>query len=208
MFEKDFHLVRLFDADTGADGGSDNFSSGSAQNASGSSHDAASEEDDKQSDLKYTDKDVDEIVAAKRAKWEKQQAKQKSEAERLAGMSDDDRAAEERKALEEKAASLQAELDKRTMRDTARALFKEASLDVTDADLDLIVTPEAETTKANVSQLIDLAKRIRKSAEKDFLSGDPVKRGSGKPAKKGGLGAQLAQKQIDSAKHTHTIFDN
>ncbi|KRO15891.1 DUF4355 domain-containing protein [Lacticaseibacillus saniviri] len=209
MFNKDFHLVRLFDADTGAAGGPDNSTlETQGQNQSGESHDAATDEGEEHTELKYTDKDVDKIVAAKREKWEKQQAKQKSEAERLAGMSDDDRAAEERKVLEEKAAGLQAELDKRNMRDTARGLFNAAGLEVTDDDLNLVVTTEADSTKANVGQLIELAKRIRKSAEKDFLSGDPIKRGAGKPAKAGSLGAQLAQKQVQSAANQHKFFEH
>ncbi|WP_196246205.1 DUF4355 domain-containing protein [Lacticaseibacillus zhaodongensis] len=210
---KNFALSRPFeflDADTG-DGAGSTASTGASGTDGGSTATAGDDtgskpgantpaSDDKPK--KYSDDDVNEIVKRKKAEW----AKQVDESKKLEGMSDADRKeAEKQKAVEE-AAAAKAELATYKMRDTARKMLTDEKVPVSDKDLSIVVTSDADTTKANVSQLIDFAKRVRKSAEHDFLNGEQLHKNTNKAGAKGTLGEQLAKTTIASSTRPNPYF--
>lgn len=157
---------------------------------------------------KYTDKDVDDIINRKFAEWQKKQDEKATEAQKLAGMSERERLEAEKKAEAERANSLQAKLDAYNMRDTARKLFASAKVNVAESDLDLVVTADADSTKAKVNQFIDFAKRIRKAAEHDYLNGDVSKANSQSVGTKGTRGEQIAKAALSSAQVKNPYFQN
>lgn len=211
------HRLHLLDADKGGNtgAGSSETNGGTGNNANdGASDDGSNDSDehtptsDETGSKKYDDNDVDEIVKRKFAEWQKKSEAEKSQAEKLAKMTAAQRAEAEKKAAEDKAADLEAKLNAYNMRDTARDMFAKNEINVSDADLALVVTPDAETTQKNVDQLTDFAKRIRKAAEHDYLNGDATHVNANKAGAKGSFGASLAKSALASSSRPNPYFNN
>lgn len=156
----------------------------------------------------YTDEEVNAIIDSKFAKWQKEQKAAQDQAERLKGMSAEDAAKAETAAAKAETEKAQAELAAYRMRDTARAMLSKAGVTPTDADLDLVVTADADTTKAKVKQLIEISKRAQKAAENQYLNGDHLKRGNDKPAPAGSRGENLAKAALAGSKTTNDYFQS
>lgn len=71
-------------------------------------------------ELKYTDEDVNRIIDEKFKKWSSKQAKKEQEAQRLAGLSEAEKAQELQKQADERANKLQAQLDQVMMKQTTK----------------------------------------------------------------------------------------
>ena len=191
------------------DGSTDAGSAQSADTGSAAASSAASAAGNGADTAKYTDEQVNEIINRKFAKWKSDQEAQRSEAEKLAQMDDDQKTNYELDKAKSQAAELQDKLARYDMEKTARGLFETANIAVTDDDIGLVTTSDAETTKANVDRLIDFSKRIRAAAEKEFLQGNPVHRsGDRVGATTGSLGAQLAKQQNAAAQRPNHYFDD
>lgn len=197
----------------GADDHNDNNASG-GNGDSGSGSDKHGSDGDKTDDggkpkAKYTDDDVNEIINRKFAEWQKKQESKASQAQRLQGMSDEERAIEEAKNAKNHADELQKQIDAMNMRDTARGMFSKAGVQVSEDDLQLVVTPEADSTKGNVNQLLDFAKRIRENVQHEFLNGDHLHDAGSKHAEKAGSrGAQLAKSGLADSSKPNPYFGN
>ncbi|KRK40807.1 DUF4355 domain-containing protein [Loigolactobacillus bifermentans] len=147
---------------------------------------------------KYTDAEVDKIINQKRARWEAEAEHERTEAEKLRKMNDDQKSQYELEKAQQAAESAQNELAKFQMQGTARQMLEEAKVAATAADIELITASDAETTKVNVAKLIDFAARVRKSVEAELLQGNPPhKDGNRVDAGGGSFGARLAQSTLE-----------
>lgn len=118
---------------------------------------------------KYSDKDVDEIMNKRFARWKKDQEKAiseaKEEAAKLAKMN-----AEQKQQYElEKLQKENAELKQATLRielgKTATALLREHDIDATEDMLDFVVGADADVTKANIDKFVKVVEAQVKKAE-------------------------------------------
>lgn len=104
----------------------------------------------------------------------------KDEAAKLAKMNADQKKEYQLQKQTERAETAEAKLAKFKMAKQARSMMTDVGLDVTDDELNLVVTKDAETTQANVQQLINFADRIRESVKNELLKGTTPKDPSSK----------------------------
>lgn len=119
-------------------------------------------------ELKYTDADMDEIVkkklARERAKLERQIREsiekeaedQRTEAEKLANMTELERAKYEARQLKAEKAALEAERDFNRQMAIARSELSEAGINMSDELLTMFVSDKAEKTSAALAKLKEL----------------------------------------------------
>lgn len=154
---------------------------------------------EKQSEKTFTQDEVNKIISDRLAR---EKAKQE-EADKLKKMNADEKKDYELEKVKSEADQAKAELAKYRMRDEARNLLSEAGAQITDSDIDLVVTAEAESTQANVKALTDLIKRVQDSTRKDLLKGN-TPRNSGSTS--------MSKEQImavkDPAKRQKLIAEN
>ncbi len=134
---------------------------------------------------KYTDADVDRIVARtiakERDRAEKQVAAEKakaSEAERLGKMTAEEQANERIKALENKLAEAERKEALAAMTKEARAILQSANIVVNDELLSNLVTDDANTTKASVENFITLFNDAVDKKVKEAYKGETPKKGA------------------------------
>lgn len=139
---------------------------------------------DKGNEFKYSDADVDRIVARtiakERERAEKQVAAEKakaSEAERLGKMTAEEKANERIKALEEKLAAADREKARAAMTKEARAILQGANIVVNDELLSNLVADDADTTKASVENFITLFNDAVEKRVKETYRGETPKKG-------------------------------
>lgn len=154
---------------------------------------------EKQPEKTFTQDEVNKIISDRLAR---EKAKQE-EADKLKKMNADEKKDYELEKVKSEADQAKAELAKYRMRDEARNLLSEAGAQITDSDIDLVVTAEAESTQANVKALTDLIKRVQDSTRKDLLKGN-TPRNSGSTS--------MSKEQImavkDPAKRQKLIAEN
>lgn len=150
--------------------------------------------DPKPSGKTYTDDEVNAIVQQKLAregkKLEKrireelaQQADDKrSEAEKLAGMNDLQRAQYELKKVQGEKAGLERRINLAEQMGVARSELKAAGIDLGDELLSMFVTEKADDTNAAISKIKELFPKAVDAAVQEALKRKPPKTGSdGKP---------------------------
>lgn len=125
---------------------------------------------------KYTDKDVDEIVQRKLAKWEKDKAKAVSEAEKLAKMNEEEKSNYERQKLKDRLAELERKETLHEMAKTARSILADKGIQVEDNLLSRLITEDAETTKESVESFAGLFTAAVDKAVTEKLKGKTPKR--------------------------------
>lgn len=128
---------------------------------------------------KYTDEDVDKIINRKFAEWEKKQEKAVSEAKKLAEMNATEKAEYERDKLQKELDELKKANSIAEMSKTARKMLSDEGITIPDELLSLMVTTDAEETKAVVDGFSTLFKEAVENAVKDKLKGNPPKVGAG-----------------------------
>lgn len=138
----------------------------------------------------YTDADVDEIVkkriSRERAQIEKQireQIKQeaddkRSEAEKLAGMNDLQRAQYALEKANAEKAALERRINLSEQMGVARAELKAAGIDLGDELLSMFVTEKADDTNAAISKIKELFPKAVDAAVQEALKRKPPKAGS------------------------------
>lgn len=138
----------------------------------------------------YTDADVDEIVkkriSRERAQIEKQireQIKQeaddkRSEAEKLAGMNDLQRAQYALEKANAEKAALERRINLSEQMGVARAELKSAGIDLGDELLSMFVTEKADDTNAAISKIKELFPKAVDAAVQEALKRKPPKAGS------------------------------
>ncbi len=123
----------------------------------------------------FTQEEVNEMINKRIERERKNQAEQlskaKDEATKLAKMNSDQKKAYELDKTAKERDDAVAKLQRYEMRDQAREMLTENNLSLTDKQLDLVVTGDAETTKTNVELLAEIAKSIRDEVRDDFRKG-------------------------------------
>lgn len=124
-----------------------------------------------QSEAKYTDDDVNKIVQEKLAKAKQKEQEAVEEAKKLAKMNADQKQQYELEQAQKAQHDAEVQLARYEMRSEARKMLAETGITFTDEDLALVVATDAETTKANVSQLTGIIDRIREGVKAELLKG-------------------------------------
>ncbi|RIN14592.1 DUF4355 domain-containing protein [Mammaliicoccus vitulinus] len=136
------------------------------------------DEQDKQEEVTFTpeqQKKVDEIIERRLAKENRNTDKKVhdavEEAKRYAKMTKDQKTECENEKLQQELAELRKEKALNEMKNTARVAFNDSGIVATDELLDLVVTAEAETTKANVESYTELRIKLTKLGIKGSVPG-------------------------------------
>lgn len=144
----------------------------------GKSKDGDKGKDQGADEKKYSDADLDRIIGQKFAKWQKDQDKAVSEAEKLAKMDAQQKAEYERDQLQKRVAELEKKENRAEMGKVARGMLNEDGINITDDLVNMIITTDAESTKANVQQFSKLFKAAVQDAVKEALKGKTPGTGS------------------------------
>ena len=123
----------------------------------------------------YTDEQVNEIVKKRLARAEKEKQAAVDEAAKLAKMNADQKKDYELEKAKKERDELKSQLATYEMGKQARSMFEEAKMTVTEEDLQHVVTPEAESTKANVKWLIAHDQAVAEGVRQELLKGSTPK---------------------------------
>lgn len=105
-------------------------------------------------ELKYTDEDVDKIIAKRLDRWQKDQEAKQKEAERLAAMSAEERANEEIKKLKAQIKTYEQAEMRHAMAAQVEKELKEANLTASADMVDMLVRETAEETNAAIKAYV------------------------------------------------------
>ena len=150
---------------------------------------AAGKDNEPKPEKKYSDDDVDKILNKKFAEWEKKKQKEVDEAKKLADMNAKEKAEYERDKLQKELDALREKDSLSEMTKTARKMLSDEGVSVSDDVLSIIVSTDAEKTKAAVDAFAKAFNETVEAAVKEKLRGNPPKKG------KGG-GAPMTKEQI------------
>lgn len=134
---------------------------------------------EKPDEAKYSDKDVDEIINKKFAEWQKKQEKAVDEAKKLSAMNAQQKAEYERDKLQKELDEYKRQASLAEMTKTARKILSENGITINDELLAVMVTTDAEETKAAVDGFTKAFTEAVESAVKERLKGEPPRKGSG-----------------------------
>lgn len=129
-----------------------------------------------EAEKKYSDKDLDEIIGKKLAKWKKDEEKKVSEAKKLASMNEAEKARYEKEQLQEELDKLRAENTRNEMLSISRGMLQEKDIAVNDELISMLITDEAEKTKANVNSFIESFNKAVEKSVNEKLKSNPPKR--------------------------------
>lgn len=133
---------------------------------------AADAQGDEKSEKAFTQADIDRIIRAEKAKWQRQQQKAVSEAERLARLSTEERAAEEARVREEALNQREAEITRRELR--AQALQDLAAQQMPAELAELLDYKDAQACSASIQKLKGVwQKAVQKGVEERVKAGVP-----------------------------------
>lgn len=135
--------------------------------------------EEQQEEKKYTDKQVDEIVNKKFADWKAKEEKRVNEAKKLEKMNAEEKIKYEKDKLQEELDELRAEKNKNEMIKVARGILAEENISISDNLLEVLVDQEADKTKENISNFVDLFNAEVEKVVKDKLRGTTPKKGGG-----------------------------
>lgn len=163
--------------------------------------------DPTEADKKYTDAEVDKIIAAKFAKWEAKQQQEKDEAAKLAEMDDKEKADYEKQQLEAKLAEYERKEVLSKMSEQASEMLSEKGAKPTKEMLRLIVSEDAETTSSNVKTYLASVEAERETIKAEYerkLGGRVPLDGETGGSVQGEYGKQLAKKvTVETPKQTY-----
>ena len=123
----------------------------------------------------YTDEQVNEIVKKRLARAEREKQAAVDEAAKLAKMNADQKKDYELEKAQKERDELKSQLATYEMGKQPRSMFEEAKLTVTEDDLQHVVTPEAESTEANVKWLIAHDQAVAEGVRQELLKGSTPK---------------------------------
>lgn len=126
---------------------------------------------------KYTDDDVDKILNKKFAKWQAQQDKAIKEAEKLATMDAKQKAEYEKEQMQKELDEYKRKDALASMANTARNMLADANISVSDELLSVMVTTDADETKAAIDAFKDAFNAAVEKAVKEKLKGEPPTKG-------------------------------
>jgi len=123
----------------------------------------------------YNDEEVNEIVKKRLARAEREKQAAVDEAAKLAKMNADQKKDYELEKAQKERDELKSQLATYEMGKQARSMFEDAKLTVTEDDLQHVVTPEAESTEANVKWLIAHDQAVAEGVRQELLKGSTPK---------------------------------
>ena len=133
----------------------------STEQKQGSKAEKKTDEDEKV----FSHKDFDRLFNQKYAELEQKKQKELDEAKKLAKMNAEEKANYKAEQEKERADKVQKELDEYKRKDalnemskTARKLLSDENINISDDLLSVLVTPEAESTQANIKNFVTLFK--------------------------------------------------
>lgn len=171
-----------------AEGDGDAGASGDDPDGEGTSKDnkkasKPGEKNKQEPEKKYTDDDVNEIINKKFAQWEEKQSKKVDEAKKLAAMSASEKAQYESERIKKELAEYKRRDTLAEMAKTARTMLSEKEISVSDDLLSMIVSTDADTTKANVDAFTEAFKSAVEAQVKKSIGGPvPKSTNSGRSA--------------------------
>lgn len=176
-------MKELFNLQLFADDASGEGSEGSAQDTTEkTTNEKAATDQGKEPESqkpKYTDKDLDEIIGKKFAKWQEKQQKAVDEAKKLVEMNATQKAEYERDQLQKELDEYKRLSAISEMTKTARKMLSDSGITISDDLLSVMVTTDAEETKSAVDSFSKAFTEAVESAVKDRLKGEPPRKGSG-----------------------------
>ena len=128
---------------------------------------------------KYSDADLDRIINKKFAAWQDKKQKEVDEAQKLAAMTATQKAEYERDKLQKELDEYKRKDSLAEMSKTARKILADDGISVSDELLSVLVTTDAEKTKAAVDGFKKAFKDAVDAAVKEKLKGEPPKKGTG-----------------------------
>ena len=138
----------------------------------------------KQGEKKYDDADLDRILGQKFAEWQKKQQKavddakaKEKEAAKLEKMDAQQKAEYKLAEAEKRIAEFEKKETLAEMTRTARKMLEDAQINIKDDLLSVLVSTDAETTKAAVDGFTKLFKEAVEDAVKGRLKGEPPRKG-------------------------------
>lgn len=175
------YLRQIFAEDGGNDGADDKGAKGGNPGADDKGGKNGNAEPDSNGTKKYSDADVDEIINKKFAKWQKEQEKKISEAEKLAGcgMNAQEKAEHERDKLQKELDELKHANTIAEMEKTARTMLRDDGVNVPDEVVSSLIADDADNTKAKVEAFSKAFKEAVQTAVKDALKGKAPATGKG-----------------------------
>ena len=135
---------------------------------------------DPKTEKKYSDKELDEIIGKKFAKWKADEERKLEEAKKLAGMSAAEKLEHQMTEAVKRAEEAEAKLSHMSMTREARAILAEKNISLSDDLLEILVGDDAETTKSNIDEFADLFDKAVETAVKKALRGKTPKSGGSK----------------------------
>lgn len=142
----------------------------------------------------YTKDEVSEIVQTRLNRALKEQEEKiqaaKDEATKLAKMNAEQKRSYELEQATKRANEAEAKLAAIEMQNTARKMLAESGLTLSDEQLALVVTDDAETTKAKVADLLAFARNVREQTLDEMMTGKT-------PKDKGGTKSITASKSFE-----------
>lgn len=172
------YLRQIFAEDGGNDG-NDEGAKGGNPGADDKGGNNGKAEPDSNGTKKYSDAEVDEIINKKFAKWQKEQEKKISEAEKLAGMNAQEKAEHERDTLQKELDELKRANSIAEMEKTARTMLHDDGVNVPDEVVSSLIADDADNTKAKVEAFSKAFKEAVQKAVKDALKGKAPATGKG-----------------------------
>lgn len=134
---------------------------------------------------KYSDKDLDKIIQDKFKKWKQIEEEKINEAKKLAAMNENQKTEYERDKLKEELEQLKLEKTLSDMATIARGILQEKGLNVTDNLIKTFVTQNADETKANIENFINLFNlEVEKRVTEQLKGQTPKKMNGVKMSKK------------------------
>lgn len=119
----------------------------------------------------FTQDEVNEIVKKRLEREMKKAAAKQAEAEKLAKMNEDEKQQYELDQWKSKAEQAEKKLEALQMRSEARRMLADKGISVSDEQLDLVVSNDAETTSANIDKLAALVAQTKEDQRKELLAG-------------------------------------
>lgn len=129
-------------------------------------------------EAKYTDDDLDKIIAKKLAEAQKKQQKAVDQAKKLAEMNAQEKAEFERDALQKKLDSYEKESNLASMSKVARTMLESENISLSDSLLAHIVSADADSTKETVDGFITAFNKAVDSQVKKVVGGQVPKKNS------------------------------
>lgn len=130
--------------------------------------------ENKEPEKKYSDKQVDEIIKEKKAKWQKKQdekIKELEEARKLEKMNEDEKLKYELDKYKRELEEYKQRENQSAMAKVAKNMLVEEGFNISDDLVNNLITDEAETTKENVKDFAGMLKDLVEKEVNERLKG-------------------------------------